>query len=117
MLGVPVELDAMLSVKRGGIVGFCAAYGFLAVQCSLPLVVGSLLLVLGAGVGVSGILVAASFALGVSLPLAIVLYAVSRLGAGVVNRIMEHRRMLDLIGGVVLLGSGLYLLLYALGLV
>ena len=115
MLGVPVELDAMLSVKRGGIIGFCAAYGFLAVQCSLPLVVGSLLLVLGAGAGVSGVLVAASFALGVSIPLAIVLYAVSRLGAGVVNKIMERKKVLDLIGGLVLLGSGLYLLLYSLG--
>ena len=117
ILGVPVELDAVLSVRRGGLVGFCAAYGFLAVQCSLPLVVGSLLLVLGAGAGVSAVLVAASFALGVSLPLAIVLYAVSRLGAGIVNRIMEHRRVLDVAGGLVLLGSGLYLLLYALGLV
>ncbi len=117
LLGVPVELDTMLSTKHGGLYGFCAAYGFLAVQCSLPLVVGSLLLVLSAGAGISGILVAASFALGVSLPLAIVLYAVSRLGAGVVNKIMQHKRALDIMGGLVLLGSGLYLLLYSLGFV
>ncbi len=115
IFGVPVELDAILSVKRGGLIGFCAAYGFLAVQCSLPLVVGSLLLVLGAGAGISGVIVAASFALGVSVPLAIVLYAVSRLGAGVINRIMERKKILDIVGGSVLLGSGLYLLLYSLG--
>lgn len=117
LLGVPVELDTMLSTKHGGLYGFCATYGFLAVQCSLPLVVGSLLLVLSAGAGVSGVLVAASFALGVSIPLAIVLYAVSRLGAGIVNKIMQHKRTLDIMGGFVLLGSGLYLLLYSLGFV
>jgi cytochrome c biogenesis protein CcdA/thiol-disulfide isomerase/thioredoxin len=117
MFGVPVELDAMFSLRRGGVIGFCAAYGFLAVQCSLPLVVGSLLLVAGSGAGLSGVLVATSFALGVSIPLAIILYAVSRLGAGIVNRIMERKKVLDLLGGGVLLASGVYLLLYSLGFV
>ncbi|ABM81337.1 thioredoxin fold domain-containing protein [Hyperthermus butylicus] len=117
LLGVPVELEGIISARRGGLIGFCAAYGFLAVQCNLPLVVGALLLIASAGSTVSALLVASSFALGVSVPLALALYTVSRLGAGVVDRLLARSSLLSRIGGAVLLASGLYLLMYSLQLV
>ncbi len=115
--GAPIELEGLFKVKRGGIAGFCAAYGLLAVQCSLPLVVGSLLLVASAGIGLSSVIVAVSFALGISTPLAIVVFAVSRAGAGLVEKMMAHNRLLNIIGGFVLSVSGIFLLAYSLGLI
>lgn len=117
ILGVPVELEGLFKTRRGGIVGFCAAYGLLAVQCSLPLVAGSLLLVAGAGAGLSSLIVAVSFALGISVPLAAVLYVVSRVGSRVVDRVMRHNRLLNIVGGVVLFLSGILLLAYSIGLI
>ncbi len=113
MLGVPIEIEASPRLRRGGLLGFCTVYGLLAVQCSLPLVVGSLLLAAGTG-GVAGLAVAASFALGVSVPLAVSVYAVSRLGGEFVSRILARNRLLNLLGGLVLVASGLYLLAYSI---
>jgi cytochrome c biogenesis protein CcdA/thiol-disulfide isomerase/thioredoxin len=115
MLGVPVEIEASPRMRRGGLLGFCTVYGLLSVQCSLPLVVGSLLLAAGAG-GAAGFIVAASFALGVSVPLAVAVYAVSRVGAGFVNRILARNRLLNILGGIVLAASGAYLLIYSISL-
>jgi cytochrome c biogenesis protein CcdA/thiol-disulfide isomerase/thioredoxin len=113
LLGVPIEIEASPRLRRGGLLGFCTVYGLLSVQCSLPLVVGSLLLAAGTG-GVAGVIVAVSFALGVSLPLAVAVYAVSRAGAGFVNRILARNRLLNVLGGIVLAASGIYLLIYSI---
>lgn len=117
LLGVPVELEGLVSTRRGGLAGFCTVYGFLAVQCNLPIVVGALLLVASSGNLASGLLVAGSFAAGISIPLAAAVYAVSRVGGGVVSRIMARYDLLSRVGGAVLLAAGVYLLLYSLQLV
>jgi cytochrome c biogenesis protein CcdA len=117
LVGAPIELEGLFRVRRGGIVGFCAAYGLLAVQCSLPLVAGSLLLVAGAGAVTSSIIVAVSFALGISVPLAAALYAASRAGSSLLERVMEKNRLLNIVGGLVLSSSGVFLLAYSLGLI
>lgn len=117
LLGIPIELEGVVGVKRSGLVGFCAVYGFLAVQCSLPLVAGTLLLVVGVGSLVSSIAVAVSFALGVSVPLAFAVYAASRLGSSMVNKVVGRYTLLQRIGGLVLVAAGVYLLLHTLQLV
>ncbi|BES80677.1 hypothetical protein PABY_02440 [Pyrodictium abyssi] len=117
ILGVPVELEGIVSARRGGLTGFCAVYGFLAVQCNLPLVAGALLLAAGIGSTSSGLLVAASFAAGVSIPLAAAVYAAGRLGGSIVNRIMGRYTLLSRVGGLILVAAGVYLLAYSLQLI
>ncbi len=117
VLGVPVEVSSVIGARRRGLLGFCSLYGLLAVQCSLPLVVGSLLLVVTASDVVQGLVIASSFALGISMPLAIATYAVSRLGSFIVSRVLEKKRLLDIIGGSLLLASGTYLIAYSMGIV
>ncbi len=115
--GANVELNAIIPIKRrGGLAGFCALYGFLSVQCNLPMVVGALLMVLGA-TGVQGLMAALGFALGVSVPVAIAVYVSSKLGAGVVARLVEKSNIFNLVGGMALFASGLYLLLYSFNIV
>lgn len=117
ILSVPVELEGLFKTRRGGIVEFCAAYGLLVVQYSLPLIAGSLLLVAGAGAGLSSLIVAISFALGISVPLTVVLYIVLRVGSSVVDGVMYHNRLLNIVGGIVLFLTGILLLVHSIGLI
>ncbi len=117
LLGVPVELKGLVSGRRGGFAGFCAVYGFLAVQCNLPIVVGALLLVMGLGLSIGSVLALAALAAGIGVPLAVVMWLVSRGGAGIASKLMEKNEVLTRIGGAVLLAAGLYLLLYNLQLI
>ena len=111
LLGVPVELQGLVSAKRGGLMGFCALYGFLAVQCNLPIVIGALFLVLGLGLSLGGVLALVSLAAGVGIPLAIVMWLVSRGGAAVADKLLRRNELLTRVGGAVMLAAGLYLLL------
>jgi len=112
LLGVPVELQGIVGAKRGGLLGFCTVYGFLAVQCNLPIVVGVLLLIAGLGFSVAGLAALLALAAGSGIPLAAVMWLVSRSGAGVAEALLKRNVMLSRIGGLVLLVAGLYLLLY-----
>jgi len=111
LLGVPVELQGMVSAKRGGLMGFCALYGFLAVQCNLPIVIGALFLVLGLGLSLGGFLALVSLAAGVGIPLAVVMWLVSRGGAAMADKLLRRNELLTRVGGAVMLAAGLYLLL------
>ena len=117
MLGVPVELQGLVSSKRGGLLGFCALYGFLALQCNLPIVAGALLLVAGLGLSLGGLAVVLALALGVGVPLAALTWVVSRGGRAVADKLLEKNELLTRVGGVFLALAGLYLLLSSLQLV
>ena len=76
LLDVPIHLSIPAASRRG-IVGFSLLYGFLSVQCSLPLVLGALLLVASSGPG--GVLPLAGFALGIAVPVGLVVLLAGRL--------------------------------------
>ncbi len=116
LLGVPMEFGS-LRARRGGLLGFCGLYGVLALQCTLPLVAGALLLAMGTGNLVTGGLVALSFAAGLGVSLSATLYAATTLGSGFVNRLLAKSDLLNRIGGAVMVAAGVYLLAYNLGLV
>ncbi len=103
VLGVPIHLSLPASSGRG-IVGFSLLYGVLAVQCSLPLVLGALLLVAGAGAG--GLLPLVGFTLGIAVPVgAVVLLAGrwSKLSMLSSTSIVRYGYMLVALSGAVLL--------------
>lgn len=114
VLGVPVELQGLVSSRRGGLLGFCGVYGFLAVQCNLPIVLGVLLLIAGLGLTGGGVAALLALAVGSGVPLAVVMYLASRGGAGLAEKMLRHNRLLNVVGGSVLLAAGVYLLLYSL---
>ncbi len=117
LLGVPVELEGLISARRGGLMGFCALYGVLAVQCNLPIVLGVLLLIAGLGMSVGGLAALAALAVGSGVPLAAVMLAASRGGAGLAERILARNELLNRVAGAVLAAAGVYLLLYSFQLV
>ncbi|AEM39290.1 cytochrome c biogenesis protein transmembrane region [Pyrolobus fumarii 1A] len=116
MLGVPMEF-ATMRARRAGLLGFCSLYGVVALQCTLPLVAGALLLAMGAGDILRGVLVALAFALGLGASLGGVMYASSRLGAEFARKLVARSTLLNRIGGLVMVAAGAYLLAYALGVV
>ena len=117
LLGVPVELQGLIGGKRRGLIGFCTVYGLLAVQCNLPIVVGVLLLIAGLGLSAAGLAALAALMVGSGVPLALVMWAVSRGGASIAERLLQRNELLSRIGGGVLLAAGLYLLLYSFQLI
>ena len=117
LLGVPVELQGLVSGKKGGLIGFCAVYGFLALQCNLPIVAGALLLVAGLGLSLGGVAALLALAAGVGVPLAALTWVVSRGGRAVADRLLARNELLTRIGGAVMALAGLYLLLHSLELV
>ncbi len=117
LLGVPVELQGLVSSRRGGLMGFCAVYGFLALQCNLPLVVGALLLVAGLGLSLGGVVALLALALGIGAPLAALTWLVARGGKAVADKLLAKNEMLTRVGGAFMAVAGLYLLLHSLSLV
>ncbi len=110
-LGVPMEAGT-LRVKRLGLLGFCGAYGILALQCTLPLVAGALLLAAAAGSLARGLGVALAFAAGLGATLTGVTYATVRFGSSLADRLVAKSELLTRIGGVVMFAAGLFLLYY-----
>lgn len=113
LLGVPTFVN--VSVRAGrGLVSFTLLYGILAVQCSFPLVAGALLLVASGGVE-AGLPALAGFALGISAPVGLAVWAATtgRLG-GLASRVSSEafRRYANL----ALTASGVFLLAYSIGL-
>ncbi len=116
LLGVPMELPALVGRRPAGLGGFCAVYGLLALQCNLPMVAGALLLVAGSGALGAPLLAAAAFAAGAGGSLAASVYAISRLGDTVARRLVSRGPTLYRAGGLAMLVAGLTLLAYGLGL-
>ncbi len=111
LLGVPVEFGSA-RLRRAGLLGFCGAYGVLALQCTLPLVAGALLLAAGAGSVAKGLVVALSFAVGMGGALTATTLAVARLGRSFAERIMAKSQLFNRIAGLVMLVAGLLLIVY-----
>ena len=114
LLGVPFELRALVSSHRGGLLGFCTVYGVLAVQCNLPIVTGALLMIASSQTISQGLVTLLSFSLGISLPLAIIVFVASKMPEKL-GRLERYSGILNRIGGGVLILAGMVLLLYTYG--
>lgn len=112
LLGLPVEMPSSRRIRSGSLAVFCGLYGLLALQCSLPMVVGALLLVLGSGGLGKGLVVLLAFSLGLSLPLSAALYLGPRMAA-----LAGRVEVLERAGGAVMVLAGVVLLAHSLGLI
>lgn len=109
LLGAPVHLTLPASSPRG-LVGFSLVYGLLAVKCSLPLVLGALLLV--ASAGLSGLPPLVGFSLGIALPVGLAVALAGRWqGLG------RYNSRASRYGYAIVTVSGIVLLAYTMGLV
>ncbi len=113
LLGVPSFIGGF-RLRGRGFVGFCSVYGLLAVQCNLPIVIGALLLVAAGGL-VAGAAGAISFALGVGLPLGVLVYASSK-ARSIVEKLTKRSRLLEVVGGLVMIAAGAALVAHGVGL-
>ena len=110
LLKLPIEFSPG-KVARGGH-AFCFIYGFLSVQCSLPLVIGALLLIAAGG----GIYTLVGFSLGIGLPLIITSYLAPRMRRGI-EKLMKNADKVEMFSTALMLLAGIYLMLYAFGVV
>jgi len=110
LLKVPIEMSAgRLGRVSGGT--FCFIYGFLSVQCNLPLVIGALLLI-AAGGGLSTLL---GFTVGVAVPLFLAGWAGPRL-RGLAERLTRNAEKVETFTSFLMLLAGIYLVFYGAGL-
>ena len=111
LFDIPMEVSTA-KLGKGGQNVFCALYGFLSVQCNLPLVIGALLLIATAG-GVSTLV---GFALGIGIPLAITSYLAPK-AKNLAMTITNRSKEIELVSSVLLILAGVYLVLYSFGVV
>lgn len=110
LLGVPAELGGSIRGKRGFYV-FCFLYGLLAVQCNLPLIAGALFLA-ASSLALGSWASVAALALGMSIPLSLVVYLSGRTG-GMLRNIEDKLPMIKRVGYVFMVLAGIYLLYYS----
>jgi cytochrome c biogenesis protein CcdA/thiol-disulfide isomerase/thioredoxin len=110
LLKVPIELSAGKLGRMGGGT-FCFVYGFLSVQCNLPLVIGALLLIAAGG----GIFTLAGFVVGVAVPLFAAGWAGPRL-RGVAEKLTRNAEKVEAFTSFLMLLAGIYLGFYGAGL-
>ncbi len=110
LIGVPAELGGSISSRRGFYV-FCFLYGLLAVQCNLPIVAGALFLA-ASSLALGSWLSVAALALGMSIPLSLVVYFSGRAG-GVLRSVEDRLPVIKRVGYFFMLFAGLYLLYYS----
>ncbi|GBF08307.1 thioredoxin [Aeropyrum pernix] len=113
LMGIPTY-TAIRIRSGGGLFGFSLLYGVLSVQCSLPLVLGGLLLVAGGGLE-AGLISLAAFSIGIGMPVAIAVTAV-RTGIARVQGILGSARLLKA-GYLAVSIGGVYMLAYSLGVI
>ena len=115
LAGYSLELPPTLSAGRLGLYGSCGLFGFLSVQCNLPLVLGPFLMMIGIGVKdpLSTITLALGYAVGLSTVLASVLLGSSRVSA-FLNSLLGKSTLLDRLSGAVITMSGLVIAAYYL---
>ncbi|UXD22827.1 hypothetical protein IPA_08615 [Ignicoccus pacificus DSM 13166] len=111
VLNVPMEVSTAKLNKRSTSL-FCALYGFLSVQCNLPLVIGALLLIATAG----GLSTLVGFALGIGIPLAVVSYLAPK-AKNLAMVLTNKSKEIELISAILMIIAGVYLLLYSFGVV
>ena len=111
LLKVPLEVSAGKLGRMGGGT-FCFVYGFLSVQCNLPLVVGALLLIATGG----GVYTLAGFAIGVVVPLFVAGWAGPRL-RGVAEKLTRNAEKVETLTSFLMLLAGIYLVFYGAGMV
>jgi len=93
-----------------GITGFSFMYGFLAVKCNLPIIAGIFLLVAGI-TGLSSLTLLLGFSLGISIPVAVVIYGGGRIQKTLGN-LVRNVVVLEKLTGVLLASSGVIILIY-----
>jgi cytochrome c biogenesis protein CcdA len=111
LLNVPMDVTTAKLNKRSTHV-FCTLYGFLSVQCNLPLVIGALLLIATAG----GMSTLVGFALGIGIPLAIISYLAPK-AKNLVITITKKSKEIELASAALMVIAGVYLLLYSFGII
>ncbi len=111
LLDIPMDIGSA-NVGKKSDHAFCALYGFLSVQCNLPLVIGALLLIATAG----GLSTLVGFALGIGIPLAIVSYLAPK-AKNLAMAITKRSKEIEIISSALMVIAGVYLLLYSFGVV
>ncbi|WP_148706473.1 thioredoxin family protein [Aeropyrum camini] len=111
IMGIPTY-TAIKTRSGGGLLGFSLLYGVLSVQCSLPLVLGGLLLIAGGGLE-TGLVSLAAFSVGIGIPVAIAVVAV-RIGEAKIQSMMSSARLMKA-GYIAVSIGGVYMLAYSLG--
>ncbi len=107
IMGVELESNTKLKGKWGAR-GFCLAYGILALQCTLPIVLAALL-----SMTVAGIWPLIGLIIGVGVPLTAITFMADRLK----RKLMTFNyKLVDLITSVAMIIAGIYLLAYSMGL-
>jgi len=114
-IGLASILELPMGVPRGlgrgkGFYSLCLSFGVMSIQCSLPLVVGSLIAIASSYNVWFNLAKLALFSLGFVAPLGVTVFLTSR---GVVNtqRLKEKLPLFHKVGGLVLIGLGIALLL------
>jgi cytochrome c biogenesis protein CcdA len=112
LLGIPTDIGALFGTSSRGTKAFCTAYGFLSVQCNLPLVVGALLLIASNAGSYTAWISLAAFTAGIATPVALVAYAASR-SARLLGSLTRLSTQLEKVAGFAMGAAGLYLLYYS----
>ncbi len=107
ILGLELESSARLKGKWGAR-GFCLAYGVLALQCTLPIVLAALL-----SMAVAGIWPLLGLVIGVGAPLTVITFMADKLK----RKLMSFNyKLVDLVTSITMVIAGVYLLAYSMGL-
>ena len=107
ILGLELESNARLKGKWGAR-GFCLAYGILALQCTLPIVLAALL-----SMTVAGIWPLIGLIVGVGGPLTVITFTADKLK----SKLMRFNyKLVDMVTSLTMVIAGIYLLAYSMGL-
>ncbi len=113
-MDVPTFINISVRGKRG-LVGFSFIYGLLAVQCSFPLVAGTMLL-LASGGWEAGLPALVAFTAGIAFPVGLAVVASSKASlASILSRLSSKKGLRY--ANLVLAVSGLVLLAYTVGVI
>ncbi len=111
LLKMPLEVSAGKLGRLGG-GAFCFVYGFLAVQCNLPLVIGALLLIAAGG----GVFTLVGFVVGVAVPLFLAGWAGPKM-RGLAEKLTRNAEKVETFTAIMMLLAGIYLVFYGAGMI
>ena len=110
----PSPSRSLLNLSRAGLPVACFSFGLIAMECSLPLLVGYLAIAGTSGGPISSLLGVGLLALGVGVALAAMLYLTSKASSKLSGPSGSSRQVwIERISGAVLVGLGAYILLFA----
>lgn len=109
--GYRVDLPAVLPGGRLGVYGRCGLFGFLSVQCNLPLVLGPFLAVVGTSMEdfSEALYLALGYSLGTSSVLALALSGSGKV-ASLFERALYREDLVNRLSGLLLIAAGTLLL-------